>query len=351
MFRRALARRCVGLAAGALLAVLGPGTRGEAACQLLQVGELQVTMLGNTPLIPASIDGHAVQMLVDTGAAKSMIWRSKAQELGLHMSSSRMKFYGAGGADEAGVVLVHDLGLASGTAHGVLLYAAGRGKPFANSAGILGEDVLSRWDLEFDLSAGKIRLFKPKNCEGDQVAYWATAYYMAKLVISAAGTNWLEANVSLDGHQIVALFDTGAALSTVSSKALVQTGVKAEAAPVAAEVTRGLANRPIETTVAVFPTLTIGQESIENAKLRIADLFSANTEKKTGSLVPRSVMASPDLLIGADFFMAHRIYVARSQGKIYFTYKGGQIFQQRIPSGTAPPAEGDAGDSYSRHGG
>jgi predicted aspartyl protease len=345
MSRRAHPRRCLDLAAAALLAAIGPGARGEAACQLLQVGELQVTMHGNTPLIPASIDGHAVEMLVDTGAATSMIWRSKAQELGLHITSSNTKFYGVGGSDTAGVVVVHDFGLADATAHNISLYAAGRGKSFADSAGILGEDVLSKWDLEFDLSAGKIRLFKPKNCEGDQVAYWATAYFMTKLVNGAAGTNWLEANVSLDGHQIVAIFDTGAALSTVSSKALLQTGIKAEAPPVAAEATRGLVNTPIETAIAVFPTLTVGQESVENVKLRIADLFSGNTEVKTGSMIPRKVVATPDLIIGADFFMAHRIYVARSQGKIYFTYKGGQIFQVWAPSGTSTPAETDSGDS------
>jgi predicted aspartyl protease len=345
MFRGALPRRGLGFAAGALLAVLGTGTRGEAACQLLQEGELQVTMHGFTPLIPASIDGHAVEMLVDTGAAKSIIWRSKVQELGLRITSSRVKFYGAGGADAAGNVLVHDFGLAGETAHNVSLYATGRGKSFADSAGILGEDVLSRWDLEFDLSAGKIRLFKPKNCEGDQVAYWTTDYYMTNLVNGAAGTNWLEAKVSLDGHQIIALFDTGATLSTVSSKALLNTGIKAETPPVAAEATRGLVNRPIETAIAVFPRLTVGQESVENAKLRIADLFRENTEVKTGSMIPRKVVATPDLIIGADFFMAHRIYVARSQGKIYFTYKGGQIFQLRAPSGSSTPAETDSGDS------
>jgi predicted aspartyl protease len=335
--------RCMGLTAAVLLALMG--SRAEAACQLLQVGELQVSMRGNTPLIPATIDGHAVQMMVDTGAARSMIWRSKAQEFNLRISSSAMKFYGVGGADEAGVVLVKDLALAGGTAHNVLLYAAGRGNPFADSAGILGEDMLSKWDVEYDLSAGKIRLFKPKDCEGDQVAYWARAYFMAKLVNGPAGTNWLEANVSLDGHQIVAMFDSGSALSTISSKALVQTGIKAEAPPVAAEATRGLANRPIETAIAVFPTLTIGQESVENVKLRIADLFSKNTEAETGSMIRRSVMASPDLIIGADFFLAHRIYVARSQGRIYFTHNGGQIFQLWAPSGTYPPAEADSGDS------
>jgi hypothetical protein len=114
---------------------------------------------------------------------------------------------------------------------------------------------------------------------------------------------------------------------------------------VASEANRGLANTAIQTAIAVFPTLTVGQETVKNVKLQIADLFSKNTVTKTGSMIPQAVMANPDMIIGADFFMAHRIYVARSQGKIYFTYKGGQIFQLRAPSGTSPPAEADPGDS------
>ena len=50
---------------------------------------------------------------------------------------------------------------------------------------------------------------------------------------------------------------------------------------------------------------------------------------------------NPDMIIGADFFLAHRIYVARSQGKIYFTYKGGPVFQNF--AGDTPPQSGEAG--------
>ena len=32
------------------------------------------------------------------------------------------------------------------------------------------------------------------------------------------------------------------------------------------------------------------------------------------------------MLIGADFFLSHRIYVASSQRKLYFTYNGGPVF-------------------------
>jgi hypothetical protein len=51
------------------------------------------------------------------------------------------------------------------------------------------------------------------------------------------------------------------------------------------------------------------------------------------------------MIIGADFFMAHRIYVARSQGKIYFTYKGGPVFQNVAGNTLAPSAEAGAADT------
>jgi predicted aspartyl protease len=304
-------------------------------CQLLQVAELQVTLLENAPLIPASIDGHVVQMLVDTGAAKSLIWRSAAQELKLNLQASDTTFYGVGGSDAAGLVWVKEFGLAGATVRNLHLYAVGRGTLPGNSAGILGEDLLAKWDIEFDLAKGKLRLFVPKNCNGDQVVYWAPSYFMMNLIPPPGQSNWLEGNVRLNGHEVVAMFDTGAASSTVTSQALQRSGIKAESPVADAGATHGLAARPIDTAIAVFPSLSIGQETVDNVQLRVADLFGKNTAVRTGSYIARAVVNNPDMLIGADFFLAHRVYVARSQGKIYFTYNGGPIFRRLRPDGDA----------------
>jgi hypothetical protein len=32
------------------------------------------------------------------------------------------------------------------------------------------------------------------------------------------------------------------------------------------------------------------------------------------------------MLLGADFFVSHRIYVSNAQHKMYFTYNGGPVF-------------------------
>jgi hypothetical protein len=236
---------------------------------------------------------------------------------------------------------VREFGLANATVRDLQLYAAGRGLSPGHSAGALGEDVLSHWDIEFDLSTGKLRLFIPKNCNGDQVVYWASSYFMLKLIPPPADSNWLESNVRLNGHEVVAMFDTGASLSTVTAQALRQSAIKAESPVVAAGAANGLVSKPIDTASAVFPTLSIGQETIENAQLRIADLFGNDTAVSTGSRLPHDVMKSPDMLIGADFFLAHRVYVARSQGKIYFTYNGGPIFRHVKPGTSKPSSVAD----------
>jgi hypothetical protein len=33
-----------------------------------------------------------------------------------------------------------------------------------------------------------------------------------------------------------------------------------------------------------------------------------------------------DLLLGADFFLSHRVYIASNPRGVYFTYSGGPLF-------------------------
>jgi predicted aspartyl protease len=312
-------------------------TSAATECQLALVAELPVTMLGREPLISVSINGHPVQMLMDTGATKSLIWRASAKELDLNISATDTRFYGVDGRDAGGITKIRDFGLAGAMAHNVNMFVGGRGNAPAGSVGLLGEDVISNWDLDIDFSAGKVRLFTPKNCKDGQVVYWAKAFAVLSLIGAPRESNWLWAHVQLSGHQVTAMFDTGANVTTVTTRALEMTGVKAETEIIAAGASRGVASKPMQTSSAIFPTLSVAQETVQNVKLNIADLFSRNLETYTGSAIPQSVMDSPDLLIGADFFLAHHVYIARSQGKIYFTYNGGPIFQHLSPAESAPP--------------
>jgi len=81
-----------------------------------------------------------------------------------------------------------------------------------------------------------------------------------------------------------------------------------------------------KTWIAPISSFKIGGEEIHDTRLRIGDIGP-----------------DADMLLGADFFLAHHIYVSNRQDKLYFTYNGGPVFNlSQSPlaqSGTASAAE------------
>jgi predicted aspartyl protease len=326
-----------GIAAFGAAACCWPSA-GDAACQLKVISEYHVIMDGNEALVDAEINGHPVRFKVDLGSANTLISRRGAEELGLKPHRmSNVTFYGVGGGEVPSETMIQDLKLGNAFAHNVDMLVVGRGLKSRRYIGLLGQDFLSQADVEFDLANGAMRIIKPKDCDGDQVVYWGKAYSLAPIMRSS-DPNIVKVSVLLNGHPAIAQMDTGAYSSIVTTDMAERAGVKPTSENVdAAGLSTGISGNSVQTSVAVFPTFTIGDESIKNARLRIADMFHANVQKEIGLIVARSVGDFPDMLLGADFIRAHRIYVARSQGKIYFSYNGGPIFQVLAPRAPEEP--------------
>jgi predicted aspartyl protease len=338
--------------AAALLLLLAP--MAPAACKLKQLAELK-TSPDWQPHIPVTINGHAASMLVDTGAGSSMIWRSAAQALNLSIAPVAGEMYGVGGSDSLGVVHVKDLALGGFVVHNINMLAGGRLGSEQN-LGILGEDFLSHFDIELDLGKNVMRLFKAEDCKGDQVVYWANAYSVVDLVRPAdpgpsamdissprfiVDPGWVIAHVSLNGQDALAMFDTGATLSVVTSTFIRSRRIQSDTVPIDEAPGRGIAGKAVPTEVATFSVLSIGQENLQNARLRVTDLWGGTKQVDTGSMVARVAVAPADMLIGSDFFRAHRVYISRSQKKMYFTYQGGPVFvltPMRASAASSPPA-------------
>jgi predicted aspartyl protease len=312
-------------AAAAILAIAGGAS--AQPCQLVQIGELHIRMDRTKPLVTAEITGHSIQMLVDSGSDTSSLWSQTAAALDLRVTPlPGVKFYGVGGSDSAGRVALPDFTLGGYTVRNFELLVRGRSPAADHFAGVLGEDFLSQTDVEFDLLHGVVRLLQPKECSGDQVVYWKQPYSL--LPIASRVRSHLLAHVLLNGVQVLAALDTGASATTVTRQAARRVGVRLESHDVAyAGPAHGLGPKAVETYVAVFPTLNIADETIKNAKLGIADLFGRDKETSSGSRIPGAAIETPDMLLGVDFFLSHRVYVARSQGRIYFSYLGGPVFR------------------------
>lgn len=324
---------------GALILLPASGFAAEAAagCKIGLLAELPVTMNGLAPMVDARINGKDVEFILDSGAFFSLLSPAAAAEHGLPLQPAPYGFMvrGVGGAAEAQVATVKEFSIAGANVKDLQFLVAG-GDFGGGAVGLLGQNVLRIADVEYDLSKGVIRLVKPVGCPKQaMMAYWTRpgdAYSRMDIAWASAQSPHTTGTAYLNGAKIRVLFDTGAQTSLLSLRAAARAGVKTDTPGVeSAGFTRGVGQKPVQTWVAPFDSFKIGDEEVKHTKLRI------------GELKPAEV----DMLIGADFFLSHRVYVASSQHKLYFTYNGGPVFNltMRHEAGDDAPSADDPKDA------
>lgn len=316
--------------------LLGGGHAVRAACQLKQIGELPVRVVHNQPLIDASINGRPVTILADTGSAFNMIWRGAAERLNLPLSNEvGLHLYGVGGESRVQGAGIRELKIGQHTFRDVRMLVAGD-NDIGGAVALLGQEFFSQADVEFDLAHGAIRLLKPEGCHGSQIVYWSETY--SEVPLQRSVTDHYVITVDLNGRPAEAELDTGSSFSVASLAAAASAGVT----PDSPGVTRaggsfGLGPNAVQDWIGTFNTIKIGDETVSRTKLLFADLFGHAREKQMGSNISTQVEGMPRVLIGADFFLSHRVLVAADQGMVYFTYNGGPVFEAGlVRSATAP---------------
>ncbi len=309
----------------------------ETKCTIGQLLEFPVTMVGLKPMVTATVDGHQARFTVDSGAFFSTISPGTAAELGLHLTAAPAGFHlrGIGGeAAEARVGTVKTLTVAGQDFHNVQFLVGGSE---VGGSGLLGQNFLGLADAEYDLAGGVVRLVRSRDCDHANLAYWAKGKPVSELPIETLldARNHTKGTVTLDGVKIDATFDTGAGTTLLSTAAAARAGVRPNGPGVSpAGFSRGLGRKLVQTWIGTFKELTVGDEKIQKIRLRFGDMGDG----------------SFDMLIGADFFLSHRVYVDNRKHRLFFTYNGGPVFdlKTRMPgpdgtADTAPPAQPVAG--------
>ena len=303
------------LSAIALSSVLlaGPG-RGSETCTLGQAAEFPIAMAGTRPIITAKINGQEARFLLDSGAFYSMISAPIAAEFNLKLRAAPygVRVQGVGGSAFTQLTTVKEFAIAGARIHDLEFLVGGSE---VGSEGLIGQNFLQQWDVEYDFAKGVVRLFKPEGCKKNRLAYWVTSGQtfsemdiepVLRARLRTVGVGYV------NGQRIRVQFDTGAYTSVLSLKAAARVGMKTDS-PGAVETgyVSGIGPGMVKSYLATASSFKIGDdEEIKNARLRIADLDLPDT----------------DMLLGSDFFVSHHVFVSNSQRKLYLTYNGGPIF-------------------------
>lgn len=175
-------------------------------CTLKQVAALTFTTLPNgKPAVPVKIAGHDEQMALATDNAHSAVINDVRTSLHLDYRSLPPFVsinYGHHPVTKAVTLSDFQIGAVRVPSYEVLLIQ----EPTApDAAGTLGLDVLSNFDMELDLKAGKLNLFSQDHCPG-QVVYWGAPYAVLPFKVDKVGAFYFD--MTLDGKPISVSFAT-----------------------------------------------------------------------------------------------------------------------------------------------
>ncbi|WP_044560701.1 retroviral-like aspartic protease family protein [Azospirillum sp. B4] len=297
------------------------------ACKLAQVATIPLELNGNQLLASATINGKPAHLLVDTGAWMSILNRSSLDYLGLHAVDAGSELIGIDGSSRLLQTTMDTLELGAWQSRDVRVYVGGYGKWDGDIVGFLGMDLLERYDLEFDVAHNVLNLFKPENCDGKVLAYWSDSYNLVEMETMRGARSRIRLAVTVNGQPVHAELDSGAAITLMDETVARRLGVDVNSDAVQkADPLQGANGFRIDSHIGVFDSLAIGDETIRHARLRLTDLYGRVGEAYVGSRLATS-QGDTDMYIGADFLRSHRVYIASSQRRIYFTYQGGPVFQ------------------------
>ena len=288
-------------------------------------------MVDTVPVISAKINAEDVRLILDSGAFWSVVSRAAAEQFKL---KTRPVPYGLTLRGFGGSTITPSLATAktfnlAGISISNVDFLVGGNEVGSGSIGVLGQNFLEKWDVEYDLSKGMVRLLKDEDCGNAVLAYWLKPdepYSVMSTSMTTPTEPHTEGSAYINGIKIHVLFDTGSPTSVLSLRAAARAGIKLDGPGVVdLGYTWGIGRGMVKSYSAPFASFKFGEggEEIQNTRLRFADID----------------LGAVDMLIGSDFFLSHHILVANSQRKLYFTYNGGPVFN--LSAASSRPAASD----------
>ncbi|MFT8719023.1 retropepsin-like aspartic protease [Acetobacter sp.] len=280
---------------------------------------------------PVTVAGRTVSFIVDTGSEGSMIspWLARFLKLPQdpHAFTHVTGTGGSGGIVPNVIVpslRVGDAGF--GPVSMPLGFLPSRPNITPPVEGLLGGDVLSHDVLELDVHHGRLAMWespggRPASCDREPPVQTGIVW---KELPSEERGHRIVLKITLDGHELTALLDSGARSRILSRDAAKAIGVTEEQLAVdPGGTTAGVDGRESVYRWHRFHNLKIGDETEHLPVLTVSPL----AEK------------SVDMLLGSDWVAAHHIWIYYRQGRVF-------VAKVAQPEATKPEVKGKNSEKH-----
>ncbi|CAN7540953.1 retroviral-like aspartic protease family protein [Caballeronia sp. LjRoot34] len=290
-------------------------------CQLKREATLPMTKVLTHYTVPVDIDGNVYPMMVDSGAERTTLEQGVVDTLHLAEDSDHASetkgVAGSVGYQYPRILPSLKLGSSEWIDLRVLVAPSGTVAPGAQAsalAGVLGADVMSRYDVELDFPALTMSLYTATGCLG-RFAPWQ-GDYQAYSADKTRGNRFI-LHVALNGRPLRAYVDTGTGVSLVTTAAADLAGVDSVALAHDPQSSgTGFGGMRIGTYHHKF-SMSIGTVNYPNAPLTVV-----NTSFRDAGM-----------LLGMDFMRNRRVWLSYSAGWVFMQIAGDKSAVPGAPGG------------------
>ncbi len=273
--------------------------------------ELAIEPVQGLPRVTLEVAGAPVRLILDTGAERTLLTPEAAKRLGLTAQAAYPRsvqgLTGGTGANDARLRHLTAGGYALPDA-GILITGVALPSDTARPTdGLLGADILADFDVDLDLPHRRVTLYTKRACPASPLP-WRFAY--GTIAAHRSLHDHLFFPVSLDGHSLAAVIDTGSQTTVLDTQAAMTAGLSAAMLDRdAASTIRGATAVAAASHRHRFRRLEVGGEAFANPTVTVT----------------RFSLEDADLILGIDFlasrrvwfsYGAHQLFVAPSSGAV-----------------------------------
>jgi predicted aspartyl protease len=275
-------------------------------CTAEPFASLPLLMRDGRVLVEIKVNDQPALFALDTGASNSVMSKGLVQRLGLPTSTARAlgaRDIGGGGTEK----LAHNayVSLGGRRVSNATSYSW-RGFPVADLGvdGLLGSDLLRGFDVDLDFAGARMNLFGRGACDGVAPGPGpAVALSTASQGWSAFGRlSRIRVPVRLDGREVWAIVDTGAARSYIAASAA-REAFGLEIGKMQAGAARGAYGGALKVAPHDFRELQIGAVKLPGPRLSLT--------------LPDQGFEDSPILLGLEQLQHLRLFMAFGARRLY----------------------------------
>jgi len=294
-----------GLLAGVILAAFSATACYAGGCATRAIGKIIVATLNRAPIVTLTANGHAVTLILDTGAERTVLTPEVAERIGAQRPSIEFQRRLRG---IAGDLPSHEVELRSFAAgkvaipwRRILVAPVKMARVFSTPLdGLLGADALSAFDIDLDLPRHQMTFYRKQTCE-TATPNWAGPYISISTGLSRGERLFFP--VQLDGRRLTAVIDTGSQVTVLATAAARALGLtEGHLSRDRSTTTQGVAGE-LSARVHRFAKLEVGALMIRNPEVVVTDLK----------------LNEADIVLGVDFLSSRRLWLSYGSRRIFLS--------------------------------